>query len=137
MANPTYQQSPVISQAKQHYQDLPENRLEVPEWGAGGDPLIVTWRALTLEDKRAVYRRNRDGQIPEGDEIMVRALIRCARGEGGEKLFEPMDEKSLRYDVDSRVVAKIADAILSGINLDDEAGETGDFDDRMDREKNA
>lgn len=122
----------VIERARAHLSDAPMEQMDVPEWGSGKEPLIIYWRPLTLADQSAIYRADRDGKIPQGDVVVARCLIRKALDASGKNLFDAMDEKALRFEVDAKVAGRISNAILYG------AGQAPKpIDDQVDDEKNA
>lgn len=114
----------VLSRAKAHYSSLDARRIEVPEWGEGDKPLVVTFTALTIGERSRIFRADDRGNPPDGPTACVRALILKALDEKGARLFSQMDEKALTYDVDSGVVGRIARAIIgddgASVDLDDE-----------------
>lgn len=109
--------SAVLARAKAHLDSQPRGRLEVPEWGANGKPLVVTWSALTVGERQRIYDTV-DGKSPGGGLVMVRTLIRKACDESGKLLFEAMAEHDLLHKVDGAVVGRIGNAILFHAGLD-------------------
>lgn len=105
----------ILDRAKEHYQHLDRRRIEVPEWGEAGHPAVVTWTALTVAERRKIYRADGAGKAPDGATIMVRAVIEKACDAGGKKLFDAMAEHDLTYSVASDVVGRIANAILFSV----------------------
>jgi hypothetical protein len=100
----------VISQAKEHFTRLGRKRIEVPEWGPVGQPFVVFATPMTVGEREKIR------QIGNADspEMFVDVLLNKAECENGEKAFEHKDRHDLTHKVDSRVVSRIALAILAG-----------------------
>lgn len=111
---------------------LDRHRIEVPEWGSGGKPLVVTWSEMTLGESDRIYRRDTNGRAASGGKIMARALWVKACDENGKPLFTEMNEMDL-MQLHSGVVGRIANAILYGVGNED----AGSIDDKVERAKNA
>lgn len=122
----------ILDRARAHYAAIDRRRLEVPEWGEPGRPLVVTWSALTMADRRRIYRRGEDGSTPDAASTSVRTLIHKACDEAGKPLFDGMAEHALTYEVDAEIVGRIASAILYGIGM---AAADTPLDDRVDDAK--
>lgn len=122
--------SSILDRAKEHYASLERHRVEVPEWGEKGKPLIVTFTALTVAERRKIFRPDKAGRPPDGPTACVRAVILKACDEKGERLFSDMDEHDLTFKVDSNVVGRLAGAILADVPTE------GDLDERVEAEKN-
>lgn len=118
----------VVARAKAHYQGLERKRILVPEWGEGGKPLVVTATALTVADRRRIYRADGSGREPDPATIVMRAVLLKACDDKGVRLFDEMDEHALLHEIDSMVVARIAKEILG------DAAEPAD--ETLDRAKN-
>lgn len=109
--------NPIVERAIAHYKDLGSQRLEVPEWGEAGKPLVVTWTPLTIRERRAIFR---PGKPQDDEQLAVDTLIQKARDEAGKPLFTLDDRDQLLHSADARVIARIAMAILRGPNADDQ-----------------
>jgi hypothetical protein len=108
----------IINRAKaQRAARAAQCRLEVPEWGDGKKPLVVTWSPITVAQRRKLFADDDAGNSPHGGLVMVRALINHAHGADGKRLFDEMDEHELLHEVDADVVGKIGNAILYGVNV--------------------
>jgi len=105
--------SDIVERAKAHLQAQERRVIKVPEWGADGKPLVITFTALTVAERRKIYKRMSDGSDADGSAIMVRAVILKACGEDGSKLFDEMHEHAMTYEVSADIVGRIANAILS------------------------
>lgn len=125
----------IIERAKAHYTALPRLEIKVPEWGTPEKPVVVTWKKLTVRDEERIYAPA-DGKPPAVGIIRVRTLIMKAADDHGAPMFSEMDEHALRYEVDSEVVARIANAILFGAGVTDKAGNSRSIDDQIDDGKN-
>lgn len=103
----------ILERAKAHYEAQERRRVEVPEWGEGGKPLVVTFSALTVAERRRIFRADRSGNAPDGHLAAVRAVIFKACDTAGKPLFSELDEKTLLHDVASGPLGRLAQEILA------------------------
>jgi hypothetical protein len=105
----------IIDRVSDHYRSLDRGRIEVPEWGEGDGPLIVTWTDFTLQEHSALSK------LAGGDNFRLacHAIERNARNEAGERLFAGGDALKLMRGADRRVVLRIASAMLDVGTLED------------------
>lgn len=101
----------VIERAKQHREAVAMRSIDVPEWGAGGKPLTIYSKPLSVAGRRKCWR-NPAGETLDGFLAMARAVVFHAVDRSGKRLFDDMDEKAMTYDVDSDVVARVGAFIL-------------------------
>lgn len=111
----------VLDRAKAHFSSLERHRLEIPEWGDPGSPLVVTWSPLTMEERRRIYKPDKAGKTPDGTVVIVRAIILKACDAEGKRLFSEMDEPDLMHRVDPDVMARLGGQILS-LTIEAESG---------------
>lgn len=111
----------VLERAKAHLAGQERQRIEVAEWGEDGKPLIVTFTALTVAERRKIFKADRQGNPPDGATVCVRAVIHKACDEKGKRLFDEMEEHDLSYNVDSGVIGRVAGPILAGAKSDESA----------------
>lgn len=97
-----------IEAARNHFQSLGRRRVEVPEWGHEGAPLVITFTPLTLAEHRKVFPPGKERDLS----CYPALLILKAEDEAGKKLFTGADEPVLRTGVDAFVVGRIATAML-------------------------
>ena len=114
----------ILERAAAHYAAQEKTRVEVPEWGIDGAPLVIFHTGLTVAERRKIFRADSSGRAPDGPTSCVRAVILKACDESGKRLFSEMDEHDLTHKVDSDVVGRIAASILVGVELDDGALDT-------------
>ncbi|KQS90300.1 hypothetical protein [Rhizobium sp. Leaf386] len=112
----------ILERAKAHYEALPRREVLVPEWGADGNPLKVTWSKLTVREEERIYEPV-DGRPAPSGIVRLRTVILKACGEDGKRLFDEMAEHALRYEVDAEIVGRIANAILFGAGLIEKNGQ--------------
>ena len=129
--------SDILNRAKAHYAELPRREMLVPEWGDDSGPLKITWAPLTVRDRERIYAPDEKGRGPTGGEVQIRCLIIKACDANSRKLFDAMSEHALRYEVDSAVVGRIANAIQFGDGLVTKDGDPKDIDEQVDDAKNA
>ncbi|MEK9751746.1 MAG: hypothetical protein VW338_00845 [Rhodospirillaceae bacterium] len=99
----------VLDRARAHLADRERGRLEVPEWGEEGRPLVVTWSPMTVRQHNKIYPPGK----PVGSTNAVMVVIVKAQDEAGKPLFTEADRPALEDEVDSAVVSRIANAILA------------------------
>lgn len=128
--------SAIIEKIKAHYQSQPRREIAVPEWGADNKPFLVTWTPLTVRDEERIFAYT-NGAAPSGSTIRLRAVMFKACDAGGARLFSEMDEHTLRFDADSRIIGRIADAMLFADALADKDGKLRGIDEQVDDAKNA
>lgn len=110
--------------ARAHYASLPQGRLEVPEWGEPGKPLVVTWSPLTLLEMQGASdyaaRKGGDAGSPAWRlRFGVRLVVLKARAENGDRLFNVGDEDELMRAVAHDVPIRVAAAMQGEANAED------------------
>lgn len=124
----------ILGRIKAHREKMTADcRLDVPEWGDGKKPLKVTWTPVTVAERRRMFEEDAEGNQPHGGLVMVRAIIRKACDEKGQRLFDEMAEHDLLHDAVADVVGKIGNAILYGVGVTPPKSAQ----DAVDQEKNA
>lgn len=99
-----------IDRARIHFSTRDQNRLEVPEWPDDeGNPLVVTWRPLTVKDRDRQLKFRRD--YGETIETAVHIMIQFAKDEDGEPLFSLADKPVLMRQASPEVILRIAASI--------------------------
>ena len=103
--------SAVLERAMAHFSAQERQSIIVPEWGDEGKPLIIYFAAMSVFQKRRIYK---PGTRPSDDpSIQVDAVIEMAQTEDGKQLFTLDDREKLLREVDARVVRRVATAIFS------------------------
>lgn len=102
-----------LERAKAHFRALPVGRMEVPEWGEGGKPLVATWKPMSLAAYAKLTERALD--IDPGGRLGVcaRAIAQRAHGEDGKRMFVDADHLDLAMKTDRHVVLRLGGAILA------------------------
>lgn len=108
--------NPIIEMARAHFRADDRRRIEVPEWGAPGAPLVLFAPPVTLLDKQVLHGRYKDGGIQA---MYVHALILKAQREDGAPAFTLEDKPQLMRSVEPAVVERIAEAILASRSVED------------------
>lgn len=100
-----------IDRAKEHYSRLAgqPTRIEVPEWGDDDSPLVIFATPLTLYERMRLQRSNKSGSDIEA---AVELLILKAQDAQGNAVFSREDKNELLRGVDSKVIGRIAEAII-------------------------
>ena len=107
--------SQLLERVKAHAEPTKVRRLEVPEWGEGEQPLLVTYTMVSLDDLAVV-------QAADGDEWYKRAariVALKAMDSDGKRLFSMTDAVTLRESAAPHVVNRIAMAMLGGITVEE------------------
>ena len=104
-----------IDNAKAHFRDQGQRRIEVPEWGDERGPLVVYAEPLTLAERRRLFQRNKGDDVG----LSVDLLIVKARDADGKPLFSLDDKQALLNGVDPAVVARVAADIIAAPSLED------------------
>ena len=108
--------NPIIDRARLHFRADERRAIEVPEWGEGGQPLMLYAAPCTLADKRVLHNRYKDGGLQE---MYVHARVMKAQHEDGKPAFDLADKRALMTSVDPAVVERVAEAILASASVED------------------
>lgn len=87
-----------------HFTGLSSRKIEVPEWGENGAPLVIYARRKNLERAGAIAAAYDKGAA----EGMVEALIQLAGDEHGKPIFDRKDRLDLLRFAASDVSVRIA-----------------------------
>lgn len=94
---------------KAHFQALPVGKVEVPEWGEDGQPLVIYYRAPTVEERQKfVWARERDGEVAASATVIVTKALDA----DGKKLFTIEHKRLFLKEADATVVLRIAHRML-------------------------
>lgn len=107
--------NPIIDAARLHFRADERRRIEVPEWGTPGAPLVLFAAPVTLADKKLLHTRYKDGGLQE---MYVHALILKARTEDDKPAFTLEDKRTLMTAVAPGVVERIAAEIMHVADLE-------------------
>lgn len=110
----------LIDRVRAHARPTLVRQISVPEWGEGGEPLVIYFTPVSLGDLEEA-RKAPDGK-PHGD-MRANAELVCikAADAAGKPLFRRIDALSLMTDADPVVVLRIAGQMTSGPTPDDAA----------------
>lgn len=94
-----------------HFGGADVHRIEVPEWGEAGEPLVVCYRRANLRDIAEASR------LADGDQFIANARLVAAKAldTDGKPLFRMVDATFLCEEADPAVVSRLAGAITSGV----------------------
>lgn len=98
----------ILAAAIAHYESLPVQMIDVPEWGA--TIYYRTPNAQTL----AICQRESNGNAHE---FGARLVATCSMNEAGERLFNKLDYKDLMLRTDPGVLSRVAGAIAAQATL--------------------
>jgi hypothetical protein len=110
--------NPIIDRARMHFRGDEPRRIEVPEWGEAGAPLVLLATPVTLAEKKQLNNRYKDGGLWE---MYVHALILKARTPDGKPAFDLADKRDLMTGAAPEVVERIAQQILHIVEAEDAA----------------
>lgn len=109
--------SDVLQLATDHFDKLRGQKVEVPEWGEDGAPLVIHFDPVSLLKRQQIQSQ------AKGKEARMLALtvIKCAKFENGEAMFKDNAEVLGQFErkIDPKVVARIAAAMLQMTDGDD------------------
>jgi len=106
----------VLDRMKAHFSDIGVRHIEVPEWGEDGQPLVIYFSPLTLEEKQKLQTiGERDGYVAR----LADALVMKAMDKDGKKLFTIEDKRTLRKQVDPDVIARVVLEMMSSPGADE------------------
>jgi len=93
-----------IDNVKSHFASLDIRKLEVEEWGADGDPLVIYAKPLTLDISKRLAHLARNSDM----EMMALAIIHCSMNSDGDRLFDHGDKPTLMKKADVAVINRVA-----------------------------
>lgn len=102
----------ILGKAVAHFESLKNGEINVPEWDVD-----IFWKPLSLHAESKIYAADDAGVTPSAEILWTRALIQCALDKDGAPAFDEMKEDQLRHAVDSRILKRVAQAILGGSTL--------------------
>ena len=105
----------VIDRAKNHFENLGVQSIEVPEWKDNDDkPTIIYWNPITLSEKKKLFSKadSAGGMVLNDVGVLADIVVMKSLDKDGKKLFQPEDKIAIMHKVDSDVLAKIATAIM-------------------------
>jgi hypothetical protein len=109
--------NPILSRAKDHFEGLSREVIEVPEWGVEGEPLRIYYRPFTIRDNQQIYGRHRND--PNNPETLISVIIQKSETEEGDKMFSLDDKLALRDSVDGEIIARIANDIMGAAGVEE------------------
>lgn len=89
--------------------------IDVPEWGAEGEPLRIHYRMVTLDDMAMVNELEGSAWHRQAARIVVMKAIDANE----QRLFKHTDAAWLRESAAPDVVNRIATAMLGRLSVDD------------------
>jgi hypothetical protein len=107
----------VINIAKNHFEDLGIQSLEIPEWkDDNGKPTIIYWKPINLYEKNIVFKKS-ENLSDVG--VLADLVILKALDKDNNKIFSGEDRLPLMYKVDSDIISRLANAMLKVITPDE------------------
>lgn len=100
----------IVDNIKKHFDERSHDPIEVPEWN-----VTIYHNPITVEERRRVLARGKDGLSPDSGLIHVRSLIRLARDKDGNRLFDDTDEKHLLHHADPDVCARVSNILMGWV----------------------
>jgi len=99
----------VIDRVKEHFENQGVKKIEVPEWGEEGKPLIIYSKPFTMAEKRNLFKGARNDDLS----VLVDVLHLKALDQDGNKLFKIDDKKVLLNKCDPDVLSRVASEMLA------------------------
>jgi hypothetical protein len=84
-------------------------RLEVPEWGDDGAPLIIKYSMVTMGELEQVRRSFPDNPLRQNVEIICMKAL----DESGKPMFDRYDAVTLMQTVDAALLLRIATQMMT------------------------
>ena len=107
----------VIDRAKNHFENLGVQSIEVPEWKDNDDkPTIIYWNPITLAEKNKLLKVS--GNLNDVS-LLADILIMKALDKDGKKLFTLEDKIALMHKTDPDVLTSIANKMVAAISPDE------------------
>lgn len=99
----------IIARATAHFDAQERDFVEVDEWGDENGSLKIYWTPMTIGDRTKIAAKTKGR---DGPESLVEVIILKAQDEEGNQMFTLNDKMALNHHTDSRVLVKIASAIM-------------------------
>ena len=104
----------VIDRARNHFENLGVQSIEVPEWKDNDDkPTIIYWNPITLAEKNKLLKVS--GNLNDVS-LLADILIMKSLDKDGKKIFKLDDKMDLMTKVDSDVLSRVATAMVKVIS---------------------
>lgn len=107
----------LIEKAKAHFATFAARRIEVPEWGDPGQPLVLFAEPLTLAEMRRLRRENGSDEFG----YLVALVILKAKTADGQPAFTLEHKHDLQHRVHPNVIARIAGEIAAASTVEEQA----------------
>lgn len=107
----------VIDRARNHFENLGVQSIEVPEWKDNDDkPTIIYWNPITLAEKNKLLKVS--GNLNDVS-LLADILIMKSLDKDGKKLFTLEDKIALMHKTDPDVLTSIANKMVAAISPDE------------------
>ena len=84
--------------------------LDVEEWGEGGTPATIYFRAsMNFKDREVVQKLYKDGKEQE---FFCMTLILKALDEDGQPLFRRTDKEKMMREIDPELIMRVVDEMV-------------------------
>jgi hypothetical protein len=104
----------LIDSAKNHFESLGVQHLEVEEWkDEVGNASVIYWNPITLSEKNKIFKKSDNLNDVS---ILADIVVMKAIDKDGNRLFTLEDKLSLMHKVDSDVLSRIATEMVKAIN---------------------
>ena len=107
--------SNILERAKAHFKNQTVTRIEVPEWGENGVPLIIYSTPFTLAEKDRIFKGSQEQSL----KVLVDCIILKAKDDKGDSIFTLEHKRDLMNSVSPDVIVRISNEMISQPNVDD------------------
>ena len=108
----------LIDKVLNHYDSNARLKIEVPEWADDEFDGVIHYSPVTLLERNKLMPELKRENL----DFVASVLVMKAEDKDGNKLFTLEDKIKLKRNADYRVLDRVANQILQGVNVD-EVGE--------------
>lgn len=108
----------ILATARAHAQKMKGQKIEIPEWGAPGEPAVIYYDPLSMRERQSLQQQATKGKgesaVVDNCLLVALTVAKHSKNEQGEPIFPPgLDTiTQLENDVDPNILARIAEAMV-------------------------
>ena len=109
----------LIDRAKAHFESLGTQSISIEEWpDDNGKPTVIYWTPINLSEKNRIPQKT-NGNVLADASVLADIVIWKALDKDGKKIFTIEDKLSLMHNVDSEILSRIANAMVTTPTVDE------------------
>lgn len=94
----------IIDRMKAHFAGLGAQKIEVPEWGEDGRPLVIYYHPITLAERQKIMAAGeRDGAVAAYADVLIMKALDAQ----GKNLYTIEHKHALRHSVDPDIIRRV------------------------------